>query len=196
MPARPDADRAARAAAGARRTPRRDTTAPRAESGPHRGTYDGRLPAFNGANGIRLDAFGVLTLSNTIWDNVAAGVDVSRGTGNTILTNAITADGGIGIDLEPVGVTGNDMFDPDPGPNDLVNYPFVTSAVSTATGTTVAWQIIKGLPSTDFLLEFFASDDDRGRRLDLRALALRHHLLSGPKPRRASWPGGSRLRGA
>ena len=65
--------------------------------------------------------------------NVAAGVSVGSGTGDSILGNSIFANGHLGIDLvapgdPPSGVTPNQ-----PGlrvgPNNLQNYPVMVAAV-------------------------------------------------------------------
>ena len=42
---------------------------------------------------------------------------------NTIRSNSIFGNGGLGIDLGTSGVTPNDPDDPDSGPNDLQNFP-------------------------------------------------------------------------
>ena len=70
-------------------------------------------------------------------------------TGNRILRNSIFDndkrsfdDRELGIDLEggtqsPEGVTQNDTGDPDTGPNNLQNYPVITSAVTSGGHTTI-----------------------------------------------------------
>ena len=64
------------------------------------------------------------------------GVVVDSGTGNTILANSIFSNVGVGIDLTPVaGVTANDNCDTDTGPNNLQNFPVLTSAVAGAVTT-------------------------------------------------------------
>jgi hypothetical protein len=112
----------------------------------------------NSVNGVLLNASLVQVRSNTIWWNGAAGVEVFDGTDNPITSNSINLNADLGIDLVPLGVTPNDRFDPDAGPNDLVNFPFVQSATSNAAGTFVVWQVRRSLPNTMMQLEFFASD--------------------------------------
>jgi len=65
---------------------------------------------------------------NTIAFNGGNGVEVDGGTGNTISRNSIFSNGGLGIDLGGDGVTLNDPGDTDTGPNNLQNFPVLTSA--------------------------------------------------------------------
>jgi hypothetical protein len=127
---------------------------------------DGDLGLGNGGNGIQIragtqndigDAFG--TSMNTIAYNVEDGVLIEGSAAeSTVIRNLIFANGtgtdDLGIDLAADGVTDNDIEDADTGPNDLLNYPLVTSADATA--GTVAWTV-QGLPSTNYRLEFYAS---------------------------------------
>jgi uncharacterized repeat protein (TIGR01451 family) len=67
---------------------------------------------------------------NTIASNGADGVllNTSAGIGNTILSNAIFANGGQAIDFDDDGVTANDATDADSGPNHRQNYPVLNTA--------------------------------------------------------------------
>jgi len=75
--------------------------------------------------------------SNTIAFNAARGVFVSGGTGNAILSNSIFANTGLGIDIGDVGVTPNDTGDGDSGPNNLQNFPVLTSLTTASGATTI-----------------------------------------------------------
>ena len=79
---------------------------------------------------------------NTIAYNMADSGGVylfaTAGTGNRISSNSIFSNGGLGIELEPRGVTPNDPGDADHGPNNLQNFPIVDSAITTGTDTTVS----------------------------------------------------------
>ena len=74
---------------------------------------------------------------NTIAFNVLAGVSVQSGTGDSILSNSIYSNGHLGIDLvapgdPPSGVTPN-APGVRSGPNNLQNYPVLTTAVGGGT---------------------------------------------------------------
>lgn len=121
----------------------------------------------NGGPGVRIvngtgNTVGGLaaTAGNVIAFNTGPGVrlDVSAGVGNPILGNAIHDNGGPGIDLNDDGVTPNDplaSLDDDTGPNDLQNFPVITSVASNGTGTTVGGYL-PSAASTQYRVEFFA----------------------------------------
>jgi titin len=93
---------------------------------------------------------------NVIAHNGGSGVGIVSGTRNSILGNRVFGNGGLGIDLLADGVTPNDLDDPDPGPNELANFPELSFARITATGLRV-----RGLLNTQNdrtqRVEFFAS---------------------------------------
>ena len=62
----------------------------------------------------------------------------------------------LAIDLSPGGVTANDAGDADVGPNNLQNYPVLTSAVAGAGGTSVAGTL-DSLPPARFQIDFYAN---------------------------------------
>jgi HYR domain-containing protein len=95
------------------------------------------------------------TAGNTIAFNGAQGVRVDDGTGNSIIQNSIHSNTGLGIDLSPAGVTPNDMDDPDTGPNNLQNFPVLTSVVSGG-GTTITGSL-NSTPLMNFRIEFFSN---------------------------------------
>ena len=88
---------------------------------------------------------------NVITQNAAAGVAIVAGTANQVLGNSIIDNEWIGIDLGPLdGTTTNDRLDPDVGPNNLQNFPLLTSAAVSGTelvinGTldTTAWTTVR-----------------------------------------------------
>ena len=89
--------------------------------------------------------------------NGGAGVRVSAGTGSGINGNSIFSNGGLGIALGQAGVPNvNDPGDPDVGPNNLQNYPVLTSA-SAGVGTVTVSGTLNSNASTAFRLEFFAN---------------------------------------
>ena len=92
--------------------------------------------------------------SNRISFNGAAGVAVQSGTNNSIQSNSIVSNGGLGIDLGAIGVNANDAGDGDSGANNLQNYPVITSASPSGPATTVVGTL-NSAANTLFRLEFF-----------------------------------------
>jgi len=96
---------------------------------------------------------GIAVLKRTDNNGV---VVVRRDGGNAILRNSIFSNGEIGIDLRDDGRTANDFKDPDSGPNRRQNFPVLTSATSSASGTVVlGW--LNTTPNTDLVIRFFSS---------------------------------------
>jgi CSLREA domain-containing protein len=94
--------------------------------------------------------------ANLIAFNGGAGVVVTGPvSGNAIRGNSIHDNTGTGIDLNDDGATANDFGDGDTGPNNLQNFPVVSSVTYGAT-TTVAG-VLNSTPSTTFQLDFYAS---------------------------------------
>jgi CSLREA domain-containing protein len=89
-------------------------------------------------------------------------IDTS-GANNAVLANSIYGNGDIGIDLDNDGasgtndgVTANDGGDGDTGPNNLQNYPVLTSAVTSGSTLTITGSF-NSSPNTTYRVEFFAS---------------------------------------
>jgi hypothetical protein len=90
---------------------------------------------------------------NGVWVHSWGGFD----TGNAILSNSIYSNSGLGIDLNVDGVTPNDAGDGDTGPNNLQNFPVLTSAIG---GSKIKIQgTLNSAPNTSFRLEFFSNPD-------------------------------------
>ena len=96
---------------------------------------------------------------NTIAFNVAAGVIVQSGTGDSILSNSIFSNGHLGIDLVAPGDPSDGVTPNEPGvrvgPNDLQNYPVMTAVVAGTKGSAQA--TLNSLPDTPFLIQFFSN---------------------------------------
>lgn len=105
------------------------------------GTEDGA------GNVIRFNSVGV-------WMN-----DLSYDNG--LLGNHISSNQDLGIDLSPYGVTPNDPFDQDTGPNHLQNFPELFSASVIRKATGVYMYAFDGLlhstPNAEFSIEFFGN---------------------------------------
>jgi photosystem II stability/assembly factor-like uncharacterized protein len=93
---------------------------------------------------------------NKIVFNGGAGVSMSSGNGNAIRGNSIFSNNGLGIDLGVNGVTANDGNDGDTGPNQLQNFPVITSVLSTSNSTTIQGSL-KSIPNTTFQIDFFSN---------------------------------------
>lgn len=101
--------------------------------------YEGNTIAFNDGDGISAQS------------SSPGGLGIADG--NIFSRNRIYSNGGLGIDLGPDGVTANDSMDPDNGPNELKNFPVITSV--SATGTIVG--SLNSTPNRVYRIEFFAS---------------------------------------
>ncbi len=106
----------------------------------------GNVIAFNGLDGVMSPGFPGFPFN----------------TGNAILSNTIFANGGVGIDLalnfDGDGPTPDDPGDADSGPNNLQNFPVLTTVMS-AGGSTIIAGTLDSAPGT-YRVEFFANDDD------------------------------------
>jgi hypothetical protein len=98
---------------------------------------------------------------NVIAFNGGDGVVVTNdSTGNRISRNSIYANGGLGINLvggteDSHGVTANDPGDADTGPNNLQNYPVLSSVMG---GSYLSIHgNLNSTPNSTFRLEFFAT---------------------------------------
>ena len=86
----------------------------------------------------------------------SGGVGVGAGRGNSILGNSIFANG-IGIDLGDNGPTPNHPGGAENGPNNLQNFPVITSITSSGGQTTITGTLNSD-PDNEFLIQFFRSD--------------------------------------
>ena len=90
--------------------------------------------------------------------NAGIWVHNSGAINNAILGNSIFSNAGLGIDLEfdgdPNCVEPNDNCDTDTGPNNLQNYPVLTSAISGG-GSIFIQGSLNSAASTTFRVEFF-----------------------------------------
>jgi hypothetical protein len=100
---------------------------------------------------------------NVIANNTGNGVEVlgagvTGGTQNSILSNRIFANGGLGIKLgnPPNTPTPNDVGDADTGPNTLQNFPVITAA-SIAGGLLSISGTLNSTASDDFQIDVFSS---------------------------------------
>jgi hypothetical protein len=93
---------------------------------------------------------------NTIAFNGASAISNLIGTGNTIRGNSIFSNNGLAIDLGANGVTPNDVNDADTGPNQLQNFPLITTVLSSANSTTIQGTL-NSKPNTTFQIDFYSN---------------------------------------
>jgi hypothetical protein len=79
-------------------------------------------------------------------------------TGVSILGNSMFSNGGLGISLASEGPTLNDVGDADTGPNNLQNFPVLTSATASAGSITVKGTL-NSRPNTTYRIEFFGNTE-------------------------------------
>lgn len=123
----------------------------------------GTVALGNGGSGVELSGDGNLVGGNTIAFNDGAGITIFAGTSNPIRGNSIFLNRGLGIGLGGSGVTLNDPCDGDGGSNNLQNFPVITAATVSATGTVIEGTL-NSRPNSQFTIEFFSSNscDIRG----------------------------------
>ena len=102
---------------------------------------EGNVIAFNGSSGI--------SAGKSLEDTSVS---------NSIRGNAIYGNGALGIDLGNDGVSVNDDLDADTGPNNLRNFPVISSARATESSTLIAG-FLKTNPNGEYTLDFYASSE-------------------------------------
>jgi parallel beta-helix repeat protein len=119
---------------------------------------NGSTPLGNGDHGVYIWIAQSTTVGpgNTIAYNSGAGIYVASTTRNSFTGNSIHDNGGLGIDLSPTGMTPNDSGDGDTGANNLQNYPVLSSATSSGSGTTVVG-MLNTRANTSVAIEFYWS---------------------------------------
>jgi len=105
---------------------------------------------------------GSIQKANLIAFNGKAGILVKGVNADKTLIshNSIHSNDGSGIDLttgEALWFSPNDPGDADLGPNDMMNFPVLDSAI-VLPALTITGQISDGLPNTNFEIQFFVND--------------------------------------
>jgi titin len=122
----------------------------------------GTRAIMNSGNGISIGVPGAGSIiggtnpgeGNTIAFNCGQGVSIGA-TQWAVLGNSIHSNGGLGISFGSGAPTPNDSGDGDTGPNNLQNYPVITSAPISA-GLAAISGTLNSTPNTTFRIEFFA----------------------------------------
>lgn len=112
----------------------------------------------NGLDGVNisLGASHSLVSGNRIYQNGRNGVWVVDGQSHAVLSNSISANADLGIDLAKMGVTPNDVGDGDTGANHRQNAPVLTS-VETLSGETKVEGSIQTTANTEVTIQFFSN---------------------------------------
>jgi hypothetical protein len=84
--------------------------------------------AYNHHNGVMVWENMFFNLINADWNTI---------TRNSIYNNGSIDPGYLGIDLQEDGLTLNDLYDPDRGPNEFANFPVITGIVNNITSVTI-----------------------------------------------------------
>ena len=105
------------------------------------------------SNGNKIGQPGALEKANRIARNADAGIFIQSGEQNTIFTNYIYLNDGLGIDLAPSGVNQNDVDDIDTGPNTRLNHPVIKTVEN---GN--LYGSYDGEPNETVIVELYRSD--------------------------------------
>jgi hypothetical protein len=121
--------------------------------------HTGTAPLGNGGSGIHtgqsevhIGGDEIANIANTIRFNGGDGVSVVSGKGTRILTNSISDNDGIGIDLNDDGPTPNDADDADSGANSTQNVPVITVATAASVEGT-----LPSTPNSTFSIRIFSN---------------------------------------
>ncbi len=97
--------------------------------------------------------------ANLIAFNTGDGIGVAAAnanTNNTFRGNSIFSNGNLGIDLGASGILANDAGDADLGANQSQNFPVLTAATNTISGTVIVGTL-NSRPDTTYTIDFYAS---------------------------------------
>ena len=98
---------------------------------------------------------GTVSGAGNLIESNRTGVVIRSGTGNSILSNSIYSNSVVGIGFP--GIVNNDTGDADTGPNNLQNFPVLSSAMPNNDGTTTVQGTLNSASNTTFYIEFFAN---------------------------------------
>ncbi len=97
---------------------------------------------------------------NLVAFSGAHGIDIldTAGANNSLRGNRVHSSAGLGIDLNNDDLpTANDAGDADSGPNNLQNYPVLTSANTDGSGVVFVSGRIESAPTATYYIDFFAN---------------------------------------
>lgn len=140
-----------------------------------------------GAGILSYGGFPVYIADNTIAHNGGDGFVLMSGNGHELWSNRIYSNGGKSINLGGVpGTVPNDTDDVDFGPNDLQNFPVITSVIQDAASsqTTINWSLNSSASTAgDFSIEFFSNPGPSSPPHATLPLApIANNTIAGPGP--------------
>ena len=101
--------------------------------------------------------------ANEIAFNTTNGVSIvgASSDGVDLSANSIYRNGGIGVDINQDGATGNDLGDPDSGPNGIQNYPVLVQAFYCGdSAKTMIEYDVSFESGFNYAIQFFIADAD------------------------------------
>jgi hypothetical protein len=120
-------------------------------------TITGFFPAANNTIGGTVAGAGnVIAFNSGVGVNVLDPFSTGLNVGNAILSNSIFSNQKLGIDLGGDGVTPNHVGGLITGPNGFENFPVLSSAVTSASGTTIQGTL-NAAASETFTIQFFSN---------------------------------------
>ena len=127
---------------------------------------DRNILSGNAQEGVHFDAVTGITLignyiglgadASTALENGYNGVLITNSSEVAVVSNLISANGGLGLDLGDEEATANDSGDGDSGPNDLLNFPVLNEIAADGT-TTINYDFNLDVPANanGYRIEFF-----------------------------------------
>ena len=116
------------------------------------------VAGINITSNARFNTIGGIGAGNTIAFNLDDGIAVASGTNNSLRANSIHSNGSsdLGIDLGTTGITANDVGDTDTGANQLQNFPVLTLASNSLSGTIISGAL-DSATNAAFVIDFYSN---------------------------------------
>ncbi len=154
----------------------------------------GELPLGNTGSGLLVRGASDNTVGgdqvnrgNLIAYNTEGGIAVTSGARNALLSNTISENGGLGIDLGNTGVTANDPGDGDSGANNLQNFPELFTALADSFWSITLEGLLNSTPNTLFTIQFFVSTTNDPSGYGEGGLFLGAHIITTDSQGNASF---------
>jgi hypothetical protein len=103
--------------------------------------------------GVTAGAANLIAFNTTDGISVAA---AAANTNNTLRGNSIFSNGNLGIDLGTSGISANDLGDGDTGANQLQNFPVLSAATNSGSGTVIVGTL-NSRSNTTYQIDFYSN---------------------------------------